>query len=69
MDNTFLQAFAEVIKEEVAQNSPLEIEGLGVFQVEHRNQFQQQFDNGKVVMMPPKDHIVFTEDTKANHAD
>lgn len=62
MDQTFLKAFAEVIKEKVSQKQPVQIEGLGVFRIEHHKQYQQQFDNGRVVMMPPKDQIIFKED-------
>ncbi|MDZ7716574.1 MAG: HU family DNA-binding protein [Balneolaceae bacterium] len=62
MDQTFLKAFAEVIKEKISQKQPVEIEGLGVFRVEHQKQYQQQFDNGRVVMMPPKDQVLFKED-------
>ena len=63
MDQTFLKAFAEVVKEQVSQKNSVQLEGLGVFQLKHQKQYQQQFDNGRVVMMPPKDQIVFKEDT------
>ena len=62
MDQTFLKAFVEVVKEEVSKKQSVQIEGLGTFQIKHQKQYQQQFDNGRVVMMPPKDQIVFKED-------
>ena len=59
MDNKFLKAFSEVVREEVARKNEVQVEGIGSFQLEHRKQFQKQFDNGRVVMMPPKDTITF----------
>lgn len=60
MDQAFLQAFVEVVREQMARRNNVRIEGVGSFQVEHRKQFQKQYDNGRVVMMPPKDTIRFT---------
>jgi nucleoid DNA-binding protein len=59
MDKEFLKAFSEVIREEVAQKNDVQLEGVGRFEFEHQKQFQKQYDNGRVVMMPPKDTITF----------
>lgn len=59
MDQQFLDAFTEVIREEIAKKNEVSVPGLGVFKPDHRNQFQQQYDNGRVVMMPPEDKIRF----------
>jgi nucleoid DNA-binding protein len=59
MDKQFLKAFSEVVREEVARKNEIELEGIGRFQFEHQKQFQKQYDNGRVVMMPPKDTITF----------
>lgn len=59
MDKEFLKAFSEVIREEVAQKNDVQVEGVGRFEYEHQKQFQKQYDNGRVVMMPPKDTITF----------
>lgn len=59
MDNEFLKAFSEIVREEVARKNEVQVEGIGSFHLEHRKQFQKQFDNGRVVMMPPKDTITF----------
>jgi len=67
MEETFLQAFSEIVRERIARKQDIEIEGLGRFQFDHRKQFQQQYENGKVVMMPPKDTINFIPDEKLNH--
>lgn len=62
MDNEFAEAVGEVIREEVVRGNEVEIRGLGVFRLEHRNQHQKQFDDGRVVMMPPQDRIAFIPD-------
>lgn len=64
MDEEFLKAFAEVVREQVVHKNQVEIEGIGSFQIEHQKQFQKQYDNGRVVMMPPKDAILFTPENK-----
>lgn len=60
MDQEFLQAFVEVVREQMTRRNSVQIEGVGSFRVEHRKQFQKQYDNGRVVMMPPQDAISFT---------
>lgn len=62
MDKEFIQAFLEVIREQIDQKHNINVEGLGVFKSSHQKQFQQRFDDGRVVMMPPKDHITFIPD-------
>lgn len=59
MDKEFLKAFSEVVREEVANKNDVQLDGVGRFQFEHKKQFQKQYDNGRVVMMPPKDTITF----------
>lgn len=64
MEESFLKAFADAIKEGVVTHREVSLEGLGKFTFSHRKQFQQQFEDGRVVMMPPKDTIGFTPDKK-----
>lgn len=59
MDKEFLKAFSEVVREEVARKNEVQIEGVGAFRFEHQKQFQKQYENGRVVMVPPKDTITF----------
>ncbi|MEL7833301.1 HU family DNA-binding protein [Fodinibius sp. Rm-B-1B1-1] len=59
MDKEFLQAFSEIVREEVSRKNDVYLEGIGRFAFEHQKQFQKQFDSGRVVMMPPKDTITF----------
>lgn len=64
MDNEFLRAFSEIVREEVSRKNKVRVEGVGSFQFKHRKQFQKQFDNGRVVMMPPRDTITFIPESK-----
>lgn len=59
MNKAFLQAFREVVREQVLQKNEVRLDGLGRFRFEHRNQFQKQYEDGRVVMMPPRDTITF----------
>lgn len=62
MDKAFLQAFREVVREQVLRKNEVRLDGIGSFRFEHRNQFQKQYDDGRVVMMPPRDTITFIPD-------
>lgn len=64
MDQAFKEAFREVIREQVVRKNEVELDGLGTFRFEHRNQFQRQYDNGRVVMMPPRDTITFIAESQ-----
>jgi nucleoid DNA-binding protein len=59
MKKEFLQAFSEIVREEVTSKNDVQLDGVGRFEFEHHKQFQKQYDNGRVVMMPPKDTITF----------
>lgn len=59
MDKEFIRAFSEIVREEVARKNDVELNGVGRFEFQHQKQFQKQYDNGRVVMMPPKDTITF----------
>lgn len=64
MDQKFIGALSEIIREEVVNKNEISVEGLGVFKPKHKKQYQKQFDDGRVVMMPPKDKISFVADKK-----
>jgi nucleoid DNA-binding protein len=64
MDEAFLQAFSEVIREQISENREMNIDGIGIFKAGHENQYQQKYQDGRVVMMPPKDTIEFIPDKK-----
>lgn len=62
--SSFIKAFSEVIREEVSRKNEVYVDGLGSFKVTHQKQYQKQFKNGRVVMMPPKDTITFTPENQ-----
>jgi len=62
MDKQFLGALSAIIREQVSNKNEVHIEGIGSFYIEHEKQFQKKFDNGQVVMMPPKDSIRFSSE-------
>lgn len=64
MNQQFLGALSEIIRDEITKKNEVTIDGLGVFKPDHQKQFQQQFDDGRVVMMPPKDKVAFVPDKK-----
>lgn len=64
MDQQFIKALSEIIREEITGKKEVTIDGLGVFKPVHQKQFQHQFEDGRVVMMPPKDKIAFVPDKK-----
>ena len=56
----FRAALVAVIRENVMQKKTIRISGLGTFKSVHAKQYQKQFDNGRVVLEPPRDFIQFT---------
>lgn len=64
MDKEFLKAFTEIVREQVAHKAKVRLDGVGTFSPEHRKQYQQQYQDGRVVMMPPEDRIEFIPDSK-----
>lgn len=67
MNQEFVKAFSQVIREQVSQNYEVKVDGIGVFCPAHRKQFQQQYKDGRVVMVPPKDTIKFVPEIPGNN--
>lgn len=59
MDAIFVIAFKEVLREQFVKKNDVDIEGLGLFSVKHHKQYQKKFENGKVVLMPPRNVLEF----------
>ncbi|MFO7845192.1 MAG: HU family DNA-binding protein [Balneolaceae bacterium] len=59
MEPEFIKGFTQVIKEQLVKNNRVSIEGLGEFRKVHKTQEQKKLDDGRVMMMPPKDTIEF----------
>lgn len=65
MEKEFLSAFADIVRDQLVRKNEVKIEGLGIFRPKHVKQFQEQYPNGKVVMMPPRDVIKFISEINA----
>lgn len=59
MEKEFLDAFKDIIREQTVQKKVVHIKGLGAFKREHIKQFQEQYADGRVVMLPPRNVIRF----------
>jgi nucleoid DNA-binding protein len=68
MDKDFLDAFSEVVRNQISSKNDVRLKGIGTFKRLHRSQRQQQYKDGRVVMLPPKDSIEFTPDSNWTNA-
>lgn len=59
MEPKFVKTFIQVMKEQLAQDNLIHLEGLGKFQKTHQTHSQKKLDDGRVMLMPPKDIIEF----------
>lgn len=59
MDDDFLQAFREVVREQLIQHNKVHIKELGIFNPVHLSQRKWEYKNGKVVLLPPKEYVEF----------
>lgn len=66
MDSSFLEAFRTVMRKQLIKKNVIHIEGVGQFKGEHQKQHQKQFDNGRVVLMPPRDTVRFVPEAEAS---
>ncbi|MEX0994019.1 MAG: HU family DNA-binding protein [Balneolaceae bacterium] len=64
MNTTFIKAFKEAIREEIIKKNTVALEGLGRFEVIHQKQHQKKLDDGQVLMVPPRDVVVFTPENR-----
>ncbi|KPP99676.1 MAG: nucleoid DNA-binding protein [Bacteroidetes bacterium HLUCCA01] len=61
MDRVFEKAFTAVIREQIIQNNPVSLDGLGTFSLKHIRQATSRTEDGTPVVTPPKDVIVFKQ--------
>ncbi|WP_340103438.1 HU family DNA-binding protein [Rhodohalobacter sp. 8-1] len=59
MEPQFIKSFIQVVKEQIVKENRVQIDGLGQFHKVHQTQTQKKLDDGRVVLMPPKDKIEF----------
>lgn len=60
LNKDFLKSLKSVIRDQLINKNTIKITGVGTFKLRHRAQYQQQREDGRVVMQPPKDYIEFT---------
>jgi len=59
MEPLFIHTLKNIIREEVAKNNSVKIDGLGEFYKTHIKQTQKKYDDGQILILPPKDTIEF----------
>lgn len=64
MTKDFLKAFGIVIRDQIIMKNSVEVEGLGTFKAVHHSQTQEKRADGTTVMLPPRDAIEFTAESK-----
>jgi len=62
MTKKFEKGLVHVLREQLLSNNTIHLEGLGSFHVEHKKQTTVKSDDGKTVVMPPEDVVVFVSD-------
>ncbi|MCH8558420.1 MAG: HU family DNA-binding protein [Balneolia bacterium] len=59
MRELLIRKLTDIIREGLANNENVTIEGLGTFSKKHIAAEEKSYPGGRVVMMPPKDVIEF----------
>lgn len=54
-----IEAFAQVVREQLEQGNSIEVPELGTFEVEHRPSQMKEDESGESYMAPPRDEITF----------
>lgn len=67
MNREFLIAFKKVMRDQFVEKNRVEIDGLGFFEVVHHEQYEETFENGRVVMMPPQDVLEFKSNIRISY--
>jgi DNA-binding protein HU-beta len=57
-----IQAFVQIVRDELVAGESLHVPGLGTFAVEHRPSETIDPDDGPVRMRPPRDVVTFQPD-------
>lgn len=69
MKPLFIKKLKDVIREQVANDNRIQIDGVGEFYKVHHNQTQKKHDDGSIVILPPHDTIEFKSQIKLQHDD
>lgn len=69
MEPLFIKKLKDVIREQVANNNRVMIDGIGEFYKVHHKQTHKKYDDGRVVLLPPRDMIKFEPELKQQNDD
>lgn len=69
MEPQFIKNFIQVVKEQISMDNRVHIDGLGQFLKVHQTQTQKKLDDGRIVLMPPKDIIEFKPELSQTNDD
>lgn len=64
MNDSFRKGLISVLRDQLHSKKTVEIEKLGSFKSIHIKQYQKPEPDGRVVLMPPIDYILFTPEKK-----
>lgn len=59
MDAKTEKKVVRIIKNHLIRSRKINIPGLGVFEINHLKQRQEQMPDGQVILSPPKDELSF----------
>jgi len=66
INKQFLKSLKGIIRDQLGQKNTIQIADVGIFKLRHRAQYQEQREDGRVVMQPPKDYVEFVPENKEN---
>lgn len=69
MEPQFIKKLKDVIREQVAMNNRVKINGLGEFHKIHQKQTQKKYEDGRIMILPPKDFIEFKPEIRPQNDD
>jgi nucleoid DNA-binding protein len=59
MTKKFEKGLVYVLREQLLSNKTIVFDDIGTFHVEHKQQMTRKESNGKTVILPPKDVLIF----------
>lgn len=69
MEPQFIKSFVQVIKEQISKDNRVQIDGFGQFLKVHQTQTQEKSEDGRLVLIPPKDKIEFKPERSQQNDD
>jgi len=63
MNERLVEELVAIIREELMKRGTVSIPSVGSFRVEHQRHSRKETTDGKVVMTPPVDSLIFNSDS------